>query len=160
MKALTLIQPWAFAIEHLGKTVENRTWPPPSGAIGQRFCIHAGKSIDCDALADFCSDPLLDSHGDDRSMPRGAITCSAVLRGWVRGSQDLVALSREVLEVVGDVTPERALDVVRSKWWAGPIGWVLDDVRGLTEPVPCRGALGLWTVPDDVAARVRVRHRP
>jgi hypothetical protein len=74
-------------------------------------------------------------------------------------AQDLVAPSREVLEVVGDVTPERALEVVRSMWWAGPIGWVLDDVRGLTEPVPCRGALGLWTVPEDVAARVRLGAR-
>lgn len=37
---------------------------------------------------------------------------------------------------------------------AGPIGWVLADVIALPEPVPCRGAQGLWTLPDDVERRV------
>ena len=167
MKALTLIQPWAFAIEHLGKPVENRTWPPPRTLIGQRFCIHAGKSIDDDALGGLVAD-LADDFSKGKAvpslppgpLPRGAITCSVVLRGWVRGSEYLYRGGPEVLEVAGDVAPERAREMVRSRWWVGPIGWVLDEVHGLTEPVPCRGALGLWTVPDDVAARVRVRHRP
>ena len=25
-------------------------------------------------------------------------------------------------------------------------GWVLGDVKRLKEPIPCKGALGLWTV--------------
>lgn len=39
-------------------------------------------------------------------------------------------------------------------WWSGPHGWALDDVRPLVEPVPCRGAMGLWTPPTDVLRRV------
>ena len=33
------------------------------------------------------------------------------------------------------------------------IALVLDDVIALPEPVPCKGALGFWTVPEDVEAK-------
>jgi hypothetical protein len=42
----------------------------------------------------------------------------------------------------GDFTPGR---------WA----WMVADVRPLPEPIPCRGAQGLWTVPDDIDAQLR-----
>jgi hypothetical protein len=38
-----------------------------------------------------------------------------------------------------------------------PVGWVLDDVIALDEPVPCPGAQGLWQLPIDVEARVRAQ---
>lgn len=43
MKALTVRQPWAHAIVHLGKEVENRTWRPPETIIGEYVAIHAAK---------------------------------------------------------------------------------------------------------------------
>ena len=47
--ALSIQQPWADAILHRGKDVENRTWAAPRHMIGKRFYIHAGKRIDRDA---------------------------------------------------------------------------------------------------------------
>lgn len=41
MRALTVHQPWAGAISHHGKDVENRTWAPRS-ALGEYLLIHAG----------------------------------------------------------------------------------------------------------------------
>jgi hypothetical protein len=50
----------------------------------------------------------------------------------------------------------RLTDVVtksRSKWFNQPgrgeinYGWVLEDVKLLKQPVPCKGMLGLWRVP-------------
>jgi|SRR3990167_395407 len=38
---------------------------------------------------------------------------------------------------------------------AGRFGWLFVEIRKLAQPVPCKGALGLWTVPPDVAAQVR-----
>ena len=35
--------------------------------------------------------------------------------------------------------------------------WQLTKVRTLRTPVSCRGALGLWTLPDDVEAAVRAQ---
>lgn len=37
--------------------------------------------------------------------------------------------------------------LLRDPWYVGPVGWVFDDIRSLPEPVSCRGAQGLWTVP-------------
>ncbi|MEA3414869.1 MAG: hypothetical protein U9R02_01735 [Thermodesulfobacteriota bacterium] len=41
MKALSIQQPWAWAILH-GKPVENRTWPT---RFTEQFLIHAGKKF-------------------------------------------------------------------------------------------------------------------
>lgn len=50
MMALTVKQPWAWAIVHSTKRVENRTWPPPDKIIRQRIAIHAGATFDRSAL--------------------------------------------------------------------------------------------------------------
>ena len=59
--------------------------------------------------------------------------------GWY-GEGDEPINKRHEMEF-GDFTPGR---------WA----WVMEDVQPLPEPVPCRGWLGIWTVPDDVAEKV------
>ena len=41
-----------------------------------------------------------------------------------------------------------------SRWFVGPFGWLLADVRALAAPVPCRGAQGLWAIPPDVETEV------
>ncbi|MCY4027878.1 MAG: hypothetical protein OXH75_16395 [Acidobacteria bacterium] len=38
--------------------------------------------------------------------------------------------------------------------FGGDVGFVLDDPQSLAEPIPCRGALGFWTVPDDIAQQI------
>lgn len=41
-----------------------------------------------------------------------------------------------------------------SPWYTGQHGLVLRNIQPLAAPVPCRGALGLWNVPADVATEV------
>lgn len=138
MKALTLYASWAHAIAHYSKRVENRTWHPPRSLIGQRFAIHAGAKLDesgLDAL-----DEIDDAVIVAKAVPRSAIVATARL---VRSVE-----FRDIL------IPKGADPAVQSDWWVGPVGWVLDDVRALREPVPCNGALGLWTLPADVEAAV------
>lgn len=36
----------------------------------------------------------------------------------------------------------------------GRYGWILNRIRALRQPIPCRGALGLWDVPADVEAQI------
>ncbi|MDD5394961.1 MAG: ASCH domain-containing protein [Thiothrix sp.] len=43
MKALSIQQPWAWAILNAGKDIENRDWYTP---VRGRILIHAGKKID------------------------------------------------------------------------------------------------------------------
>lgn len=133
MKALTLIQPWAWAVCHAGKRVENRTWRPPPSVLGQRIAIHAGKKYDADD-----AEWIAEEHGIEvpQTVPLGAIVAMArVLRAFEAGPD-------------GPPITERARD---PRGWAfGPWCWVLADVVVLPQPVPCRGAQGLWDVPADV----------
>ncbi|WP_093803978.1 ASCH domain-containing protein [Streptomyces sp. Wb2n-11] len=48
-RALTIRQPWAGAIVHLTKRVENRTWKLPAKQHGARILIHAGAQLDPNA---------------------------------------------------------------------------------------------------------------
>jgi len=34
-----------------------------------------------------------------------------------------------------------------SKWFSGPLGWMLRNPRPLPRPIPCAGRLGLWELP-------------
>ncbi|MFE9461643.1 hypothetical protein [Streptomyces californicus] len=49
MKALTIRQPWAGAIVHQTKRVENRSWKLPAAHHGTRILIHAGTQLDKNA---------------------------------------------------------------------------------------------------------------
>lgn len=50
MKTISIKQPWASLICSGIKDIENRTWKCPQKYIGQRVLIHAGKTIDNNAV--------------------------------------------------------------------------------------------------------------
>ncbi|MBX3131355.1 MAG: ASCH domain-containing protein [Polyangiaceae bacterium] len=143
MRALTIMQPWAWAICHANKRVENRTWQPPRELLGRRIAIHAGKRDDAAAVQWMRDELDIDPPA---ALPRGAIVATATLSG-------VVAVKRHVVTYVGDVDPA----MVDSPWFSGPFGWVLDDVRVLADPVSCRGAQGLWTMPPNMARAVEAQ---
>lgn len=135
--ALTIWQPWAWAIARAGKDVENRTWAPPRSAIGRPIAIHAGKRFDDDATDTIWL--MLDDDLQDQ-MPVCAEDCT-------RGAIIAVATLADV-KALGEGSARF------SEWYGGPVGWLLSDVIELPMPVFCRGAQGLWRVPDDIAAQV------
>lgn len=151
MLALTLWQPWAWAIAHLpaevAKPVENRDWRPPASVVGTRIALHGGKTYDDDAADDIL----------DITRAAGLRNLDTSRRGdtGILGTVRLVGVVEErngrLVLVAGDwgeVTRERA-----EAWFVGRYGWLLDQRRVLDVPIPCRGAQGLWAVTDDVAAR-------
>lgn len=137
--ALTLWPEWAYAIAHLGKRVENRTWSRPS-LVGQWLCIHGGQHI-----------------GGHRQSDQGAGDVAEVLsiarRAGAIGSYDRAALFHHLqmarncegkIVAVAKVTGfTRSSD---SPWFFGPWGWELDEVRVLPDPVPIKGSQGIWLV--------------
>ena len=130
MKALTVLQPWAHAIAHLGKRLENRTWSFPPSLRDQVIAIHAGarSSLDVEAL-DFIADDLgLDRNQVLEAMSFGSVVAVAKLAGILRKRP---------------AGPQ-------ARWWAGPLAWDLYEVVTLPSPVPCRGMQGLWSLPEDV----------
>jgi hypothetical protein len=135
VRALTLWQPWAWAILHAGKRIENRTRPFPHKLLGQVVALHAGKTY---------------SHGVwNWPLPGGPPTKEECVLGAVVGTARLV--------YVFDRIPATDVPEDQHKWWVGPVGWLLDDVHPLAEPVPCRGFQGFWTLPSAVEHAVRAR---
>ncbi len=65
MKAITIKQPWAWAIIHNGKDIENRTWKTKYRG---KILIHAGKQIDKNAPKE-----LLQMFFKQNKDPLGAI---------------------------------------------------------------------------------------
>lgn len=135
MKALTIQHPWAWAILHGGKKIENRTW-----ACSHRgpLVIHAGKST---AWMDR-ENPLDWPHRYGVALPqRGDLTFGAIL-----GVVDLV-YSVPLIQVENFA----ALDEWRfDRFREGPICWLLRNPRPFARPIPWKGAQGLWDVPDEI----------
>ena len=118
MKCLTVWQPWAELIVRGIKDVENRSWPT---AYRGPILIHAAARMRAGDL-----DVLATEHGielERRSLPLGAIL----------GAVDVVDCRCEVT----------------SPWHhAGMYGWHLANPRRLPAPIPCKGKLRLFDVPD------------
>ena len=139
--ALTVLQPFATAIARFGKNVENRTWWPDRRLpVGGWLAIHAGGR---------------DYAGAD----------SDEFRRWLGGLVGryfppgyLAALPHGAIVAVAHVEAISDPRAKASPWAiAGQEQWRFGCVFDLVEPVPCKGAQGLWRVPDDVAAIVRSR---
>lgn len=125
-EALSVRQPWAWAIIHAGKDIENRTWQAVNRGLKRRgrLAIHASKGLgkeEYEDARDFINGIL---------APTSNLLCPDaidLLRGGIIGSVD----------VVGVVTESD------SEWFCGPRGLVLRN------PLPCEfipsvGALGYF----------------
>ena len=125
MKALSIHQPWAWAILHAGKNVENRGW---STRYRGPLLIHASKtrsSYDREAQIDW-----------EKVYGVALPPWDELMFGALVGVVELV-----------DCLP--VSQVTASPWVEGPVCWVMSNPRAFTSPVPLRGAQGLFEVEDD-----------
>lgn len=161
MRGLSLWNPWPFAILHLGKRLENRSWT--TCRYRGRIALHASKSarlaysartvrewIDAGLMGDKDVERLLGAHASRATVAQmtdvklGRELVAALPRGHVVGVAEIVDWVGGLHEVF-----ERHAGLERRWYWGGG-AIVLDSVKVLDEPVACRGALGLWDVPGDV----------
>lgn len=157
MRALTVQQPWAWAIMHGGKDVENRTQ-----AWGYRgpLAIHAGQREDLSALDDPTMWAALFPPGEVRPLadPKPLDT-----RGAVLGVVDLVDVHR------ADGLEADPWEWCCKPWGRGPgitlkadgtftgptTHLVLANPRPLATAIPAKGRLGLWTPDAELLAQIR-----
>jgi len=133
VKALSIRQPWAWAILHAGKDIENRVWKDYTRDAKFRgdFLVHASSGMTKREYEEFVW--LVDR---DIKLPPDLIipAFDALLRG-------------------GFVGRARVTDAVRrsaSPWFFGPLGLVLADAK--PGPfTPFKGMLGFFDVPDEIA---------
>ena len=150
MKALSLSQPWCWAVMHAGKHIENRSWAPPIEMIGQQIVIHAAKSWD---------DKKEYRYLDE--WPRTPVGYLMRLDAWDPFHFPARREMYPASAIVGIATIDRVvtkpdtLPEDQKHWFFGPYGWVLTNVINIPRPVACPGKQGLWTVPDPIVAEIR-----
>lgn len=144
MKALSLTQPWATLIVAGAKRWETRSWQPHYRGL---IAIHASKAFPKWAQEICGREPFRSAlNCDPGELPTGAIIGVARIVRCV----PTLSLNHD-LDYAGVISErERAF----GDYTNGREAWELADARPLVEPVPCRGALSLWTVPVEIARRV------
>jgi hypothetical protein len=156
VKGLSIKQPWTFAIAAGFKPIENR-----SRATKHRGPLALQASLTMDSPGCF---PTRTPSG------RAAAEALRALGGrgncWDARCKQIGTETRHPLLAMGAVIAVAdVVDVCAIQGgytdcdcgdWAAPFQchWKLANVRPLAEPVPCKGALGLWTLPEDVEAAV------
>ena len=148
MEALTIWQPWAWAIGAGLKLVENRSWLPSWKRLkeGDDLAIHAGAqapsredyhSMRLTARSLGLEVPSINGNEFSGAFGRGRIVAVATFAGIARARGDLAERQRP--------------------WWVGPYGWLLTNVRQLnlgTSPMVL-GQQGLWPLTPGLEQRVR-----
>lgn len=124
MKCLSLKQPWAWAIFH-GKDIENRVW---STKFRGELLVHASKSYDLEGYEWIKKNfpalsPLL--YREVYDLPRGCIIGKVTMTGCVIHSS--------------------------SPWFFGPYGFTFENPALFKTPIPHRGKLKIFGVPDEIA---------
>lgn len=120
VRALTVRQPWAWLLFH-GKPVENRDWWT---SYRGPLAIHAAKGMtrmEYEDAFDFVS----------TFAPQVAATIPP-REGLVRGA------------VIGTVEMVACADRHSSPFFQGKYGFVFENQKLLSVPIPAAGALGLW----------------
>ena len=161
MKVLTLTQPWATLVAIGAKHIETRSWPTKYRGP---LAIHAAQGLGpvggMRGFVELIGAPLFqrslapDAKGGgfwetvkDRAavLPRGAIlavceleTCIPTLWLTATGRTTVSTRSGPAEYVLTD--QERAF----GDYTPGRYAWLLSNVRALPEPIPAKGALGLW----------------
>jgi hypothetical protein len=127
MKALSIKQPWVYAILYEGKDIENRSW---QRSFRGWIALHASAQPRRDA-----------------KFPQGHYLpeLSSLDRSAICG----------VARLVDIVTKSRSRWFDHPQDGSVNYGWVLRNVTPLKKAVPCKGALGLWKLPPHVLKEIQ-----
>ena len=114
-KALSIRQPWAWAIVHAGKDIENRSW---LSRYRGEFLVHAAKGVSLDEYEKACDSILC--INPDLLIPSFA----EIQRGGIVGRVDMIGCAT----------------VSKSPWFFGRYGFQLANAEPV-EFIPGPGAL-------------------
>lgn len=122
MWAISVQQPWAWALFH-GKDVENRPW---ATKYRGELLIHASKNFDWDGYW------WLKNHG------------------FLLNSRLPLPDGFEVGSLIGKVTMTDCVVSHPSAWFSGNYGHVYSNPIEFKKPIPFKGALKFFEVPDEL----------
>lgn len=157
MKALYLRQPWAHAVLHYGKTLENRRW---NTSFRGEFLIHAAKGMTREEYEDaeeFIGLTLGWFRGGSSGIANRVAFESDFKERGKRGG--IVGIARLVDVIRPCATTGESESLFRDECghaWHIPeqYAFVLEDVRPLPF-IPWKGELSFFDVPSDYAERAQ-----
>ena len=167
MRAISLWPEWAWAVMHLDKRIENRSWTRPN-MTGRFVAIHATKYVGGAPGA------VAERRGIE-TMVRSAIGAgwwaglsqpgdTSLMALFKKGDEEVQVDARylERSAIVGVAQLERFAFGTKpapwgevDAWW-----WHFAQVRRFATPIPMSGRQGLWPLPPDVDALVRDLMQP
>lgn len=120
--ALSIRQPWAYAVAAGWKDIENRDWrkPNPGLHFRGRVAIHASRGM--------TRDEYEGARSTFRHCGFEPPPAHELVRGAIIGTAEIVDMVKQS----------------DSPWFFGRIGLVVANARLLAEPIPCSGALGFF----------------
>lgn len=153
MKALTVWQPWASLIIAGAKPHEWRGHSAPMCICNRRIVIHAGARR---VVMSEVEDLIHDLEADEPALPTGldADRALALLRPVLAGTRTLPQRAGLGTVFIGE--PKLAADLgfpadsnrtAHQNW-----GWPISEVDAWAEPIPMRGAQGIWNWPTPAEA--------
>lgn len=166
-RGLTVVEPWAWAIAAGHKSVENRTWSTP---FRGRFAIHSSagrRSLDYFIAFEQKVkkiDPAIYAQIDDPRIGKnnpafhaGCILGVAELVGivdWPAGSPLSFADACAAAGFSAWYKSELAAGRKPAAWAERGQCWLLSSVVQFAVPIPCKGALNLWSLRPDSLTKV------
>lgn len=134
-KAISVQQPWAWAIIHGGKDVENRTWK--TNYRGP-LLIHAGKTFDWQEYQ------WIMGRKNYFSLKKKLPQPYEFFKGGFIGAVNIIA----------------CVENFSSRWFFGPFGFVLESPIIFGPPIPYPGKLKIFTVPETIIGKGLLRALP
>ena len=143
MKALSIKQPWAWLICAGYKDIENRDWrigrKPALGGTFQnrglelpsRICVHAGKNGDWSEETEDFLYRIFDADFPFH-IPR------------------LGTSPEQFGAIIGEVDITGCVAKSDSPWFTGKYGFTLANPALYDKPIPYRGQLGFFEIPEEV----------
>lgn len=155
MLTLTVWQPWASLIMIGAKPYEFRSWRPPFKLIGERMVIHAGarpvKKREVEDLITRLTDPdkaWSTALIKEKALPLlyGCLSSTTPKLPTLAGlGTVIVGAPKAGYQVCEEFGHEYVNDSDRadhSNW-----GWPMKEIRRFGDPIPAKGAQGLWVWP-------------
>lgn len=149
MKALSLSRPWDYAVLHLGKDVENRSWA--TNYRGRVF-IHRARSWDEDGWRWLmeCAQVSAEAKEKLQAMWHEQHGVRHVFRATgLVGEVDITGCIKKNVSCAGPGKAESIAEYCPayfSPWFFGPYGFLLANAVAYDSLVPYRGRPGMFDV--------------
>ena len=149
MRILTVRQPWAWAIIHGGKNVENRV-RNVAGSYRGPVAIHVARKYATEGL----DLPALDDAAD-----AWCATNSCATHPWLRDVGKVIGVV-DLVDVHFGWTEGKPCSPWGVRYVDGNGQWHLElaNPRPLATPIPARGRLGLWRPDQDLLDAIQAQN--